>query len=98
MDEVKRVWQETREILKNGIILTINGKRISTNFPQSRINKYVFTKIHATNTLYEIEPNKFIGKGTLSDTDELPDGRRITKHSFWLPKRFIKEILEGKWD
>lgn len=98
MDEVKRVWQETREILKNGIILTINGKRISTNFPQSRINKYVFTKIHATNTLYEIEPNKFIGKGNLSDTDELPDGRRITKHSFWLPKRFIKEILEGKWD
>lgn len=58
----------------------------------------IFTKIHAQNTLYEITPNTFVGKGKLSDTDELPNGRRITKHSFWIPKKFLKDVIDGKWD
>ncbi|WP_314851898.1 Sau3AI family type II restriction endonuclease [uncultured Granulicatella sp.] len=98
MDEAKRVWEETRTLISNGIQLTITNKGVSTNFPQSQINPYIFTKIHATNTYYEIEKGQFIGKGKLSDTDVLPDGRRITKHSFWMPKKFIQEVLNGKWD
>ncbi|MCK1204463.1 hypothetical protein MXZ79_07605 [Streptococcus uberis] len=73
-------------------------KKVSTNFPQSKINTILFTKIHAQNSYYEIKPDVFIGKGSLSDTDTLSDGRRITKHSFWMPKKFMKEVLEGKWD
>lgn len=98
LGEVQRVWQETRQILKDGVQLTQNGNRISTNFPQSKINQVLFTKIHAQNTLYELKPGEFVGKGKSSDTDVLPDGRRITKHSFWMPKKFLKEVLEGKWD
>ena len=98
LDEVQRVWQETRQILKDGVQLTQNGNRISTNFPQSKVNQVLFTKIHAQNTLYELKPREFVGKGKLSDTDVLPDGRHITKHSFWMPKKFLKEVLEGKWD
>lgn len=97
-EELKRVWKETSNIINKGVKLNYNGKKVSTNFPQSKINKYLFTKIHAQNSYYEIEPNVFIGKGSLSDTDILPDGRRITKHSFWMPKKFMKEVLEGKWD
>ena len=67
-----------------------------TNFPTSKTKKFVFTKIHAQNTYYEISQDSFIGKGNLSDNDKLPDGRRITKHSFWFPKKFVKEILEDK--
>ena len=98
LDEVQRVWKETRQILMNGVQLTQNGNRISTNFPQSKVNQVLFTKIHAQNTLYELKPGEFVGKGKLSDTDVLPDGRHITKHSFWMPKKFLKEVLEGKWD
>ena len=98
LDEVQRVWQETRQILKDGVQLTQNGNRISTNFPQSKVNQVLFTKIHAQNTLYELKPGEFVGKGKLSDTDVLLDGRHITKHSFWMPKKFLKEVLEGKWD
>lgn len=98
LDEVQRVWQETRMIIQEGVQLTINGKKVSTNFPQSKLNQVVFTKIHAQNTYYEIEPEVFIGKGKLSDTDVLPDGRHITKHSFWIPKKFLKEVLSGEWD
>ena len=98
LEEIQRVWLETRNIIQQGVELTQNGNKISTNFPQSKVNKILFTKLHATNTYYEIEKGKFVGKGSLSDTDELPDGRRITKHSFWMPKKFIKEILDGNWD
>lgn len=98
VEEVQRVWAETRRIITQGVELTQHGNRVSTNFPQSRVNKVIFTKIHAQNTYYEIEKNVFVGKGKLSDTDKLPDGRRITKHSFWIPKKFLKEVLEGKWD
>ena len=98
VEEVHRVWQETRDILKAGVKLTQNKDSVLTNFPQSRVNKVIFTKIHAQNTLYEITPNNFVGKGKLSDTDELPDGRRITKHSFWMPKKFLKDVIDGKWD
>lgn len=100
--EVQRVWQETRDIINSGVKLTPKTKSkiksVSTNFPTSTTNKFVFTKIHARNPYYELSSGSFVGSGKLSDTDELPDGRRITKHSFWFPKRFVKEILDGKWD
>lgn len=86
--EIQRVWNETRNIIRDGVELKLNGNKVSTNFPQSKLNTILFTKIHAQNTYYEIRPNEFVGKGKISDTDKLPDGRRITKHSFWIPKNF----------
>ena len=81
VDEAKRVWNETRTIINEGVQLTQTKKGVVTNFPQSKVNKFLFTKIHATNSYYEIEKDVFVGKGKLSDTNPLPDGRRITKHS-----------------
>lgn len=101
--ELMRVWQETKDIIIQGIKLTPkpfgeDGVRVFTNFPKSQKNKIIFTKVHASESYYELEPGKFVGKGSLKDTDELPDGRRITKHSFWLPKKFVQQILRGEWD
>ena len=101
--ELVRVWQETKEIINQGVKLTVkpnseDGFKVSTNFPQSKVNEYLFTKVHASQTYYEVKPGEFVGKGKLKDTDELPDGRRITKHSFWLPKKFVQQILRGEWD
>ncbi len=101
--DLRKVWQETKDIISRGVELMVkpNGKdgvKVSTNFPQSKVNEYLFTKVHASQTYYEVEPGKFVGKGSLKDTDELPDGRRITKHSFWLPKKFVQQILRGEWD
>lgn len=92
--EAKRVWKETIEIIKNGVVLTEYKNTVQTNFPTSKTNNVVFTKIHAKNTLYEIQKDKFVGKGNLSDTSQLPDGRHITKHSFWFPKKFVKRIYD----
>lgn len=96
--ELKRVWQETRRIINNGVKLTETKKGVSTNFPQSKVNHKFYTKLHASNTYYEVEPGRFVGRGSLRDTDELPDGRKITKHSFWFTKKFLKQVLSGQWD
>lgn len=96
--EAKRVWQETIDIINAGVKLEMINwgslKRIKDNFPTSKDNKVIFTKIHANESYYEIKPNKFVGNGSLADTDKLPDGRRITKHSFWFSKKFIKKIYD----
>lgn len=101
--EFQRVWRETRSIINHGVKLTVNQSNegnvtVSTNFPQSSVNNFIFTKIHADGSYYEIKPGQFVGNGKLADTDELPDGRRITKHSFWLSTKFIREIMADKWD
>ena len=96
--ELTTVIERGGVYIQNGVVLTKINNRVHTNFPTSVKNNIIFTKIHATNSYYEISPNHFIGKGKLTDTDELPDGRRITKHSFWMPKKFLKEVFEGKWD
>ncbi len=92
--EAKRVWKETKDIINNGVELTQKDGKVYTNFPTSEKNKVIFTKIHVQNSYYEIAKDTFVGSGKLSDTDELPDGRRITKHSFWFPKKFIKQIYD----
>jgi DNA mismatch repair protein MutH len=92
------VWDETVDIVKNGVQLSVVNGKVETNFPTSKVNQVVFTKIHASNIYYELEKDKFFGKGSLSDTDTLPDGRRITKHSFWFPKKFLKRIYDGNED
>ena len=57
----------------------------------------LFSQKNASRTYYEIESNKFARSGLISDTDILPDRRRMTKHSFWMTKQLIKEILQNKW-
>lgn len=101
--ELMRVWQETKDIINRGVELTPkplgeDRVKVFTNFPKTRKNKVLYTKAHAFNAYYELEPGKFVGKGSIEDTDELPDGRHITKHSFWLPKKFVQQILRGEWD
>lgn len=98
LGEFQRIWQETRQIINDGVILTQRGTSVSTNFPKSSTNKILFTKLHASNSYYEVAKGHFVGKGSLSDTNILPNGQRITKHSFWFSKNFLKEVLSGKWD
>ena len=94
---------EIVRLLKEGHTVTLNLKGFSMRpFLEDNRDKALLTKPLNPKVgdavLAEIEPGHFIGKGKESDTDVLPDGRRITKHSFWMPKKFLKEVLDGKWD
>ena len=78
---VKKVWLETKEVLKSGLKVTRVGKRNVNNFPKASENDVSHVRPHAQN---------------MNDTDELPDGRQYPKQCFWLNNSYILSQLEER--
>lgn len=71
---VKKVWEETKTVLQDGLQVTVvNGKNYN-NFPKAADNPVCHVRPHARNA---------------QDTYELPDGRRYPKQCFWLNNSYI---------
>ena len=72
--DVKKVWNKTGDVIKNGLqIKEINGIRYN-NFPKASENAVCHVRPHAKDA---------------KDTYELPDGREYTKQCFWLNNSYI---------
>lgn len=108
-EDVKKVWHQTRQIIRDGVELSFGIRQqkndtnkititVSTNFPKGEDNRILYTKVHASKTYYELKSRVVLKSGGPGNASELPDGRKITKHSFWFTKQFLKEVLEGRWD
>lgn len=84
--EIKRVWEKTVEVIKNGSIVKkiIKDKRI-TNFPGISENEYCHVRPHGQN-LYDTYP--------LPVTDIITGKKEYTKHCFWLNANYILSIIE----
>lgn len=81
-EEVYKVWEETRQVLVDGLKVTIkNGKKYN-NFPGSSKNQVCHVRPH--------------GKDS-SDVDELPDGRMYPKQCFWLNNSYILSQLSTEF-
>ena len=80
-NEVKSVWDKTVKVIREGVVLTQNKKGTITynNFPASSENSVCHVRPHAQTT---------------QDTYPLPDGRNMTKQSFWLHRNFILEQVK----
>ena len=77
--EVKKVWEETKRVLSEGLIISeVNGRRIN-NLPKQKDNRVSHVRPHAKNA---------------EDTYELPDGRRYTKQCFWLNNSYIYSQID----
>ena len=79
LDEVKKVWHKTVTTIKEGVVLTETNKGISNNLPKQKENYVAHVRPHGRNA---------------SDTSMLPDGRMMTKQSFWLNRNFILKVIE----
>ena len=76
---VKKVWEKTQKILREGLkIKKRNGKNYN-NFPKSTENPVCHVRPHAQNS---------------KDTYELPDGRQYPKQCFWLNNSYILSQLD----
>ena len=76
---VKKVWEKTQKILREGLkIEKRNGKNYN-NFPKSTENPVCHVRPHAQNS---------------KDTYELPDGRQYPKQCFWLNNSYILSQLD----
>lgn len=81
LDEVKKVWQRTVDVITQGIkIEEKNGKRYN-NFPGSSENRVCHVRPHGLNA---------------KDTYPLPDGKEYTKHCFWLNNTYIYDQIDEK--
>ena len=101
-NKVRAGWENVRNIIEDGLILTQKetkrGPVITNNFPDKSENEVIHIRPHAPKRFYVFEDGSTLGDGNLGHTDELPDGRRIPKHSFWINNTYIisklkKELL-----
>ncbi len=97
IEAVREVWSRTKTILRNGIEFTIkcqNGKPIvENNLPGIRDNGIFHIRPHAAKAYYKFPDGRSIGSGSLTDTDLLPDGTRMTKQAYWLNRAYIDEQI-----
>ena len=93
-------WADIRTVVSEGVIFTKaqqkNGTVIKNNLPKKDNNPIIHIRPHTQQTYYVFEDGEVFGKGRLSDSDELPDGRRMTKQSFWLNNTYIVSQLKQR--
>lgn len=73
-EQVFSVWEKTREVLLNGLIVETRNGMNRNNFPKVSENPVCHVRPHARNA---------------QDTYELPDGRKYPKQCFWLNNSYI---------
>ena len=89
-------WDAIRRTLKDGVVLKRKGKVIENNFPKKKDNEIIHIRPHASKSYYVFEDGSTFGSGSISDSDILPDGRRMTKQSFWLNNDYIiSQLRDG---
>ena len=79
IQEAKNVWKNTIDVLKEGVEFWIKNGRTYNNLPNSTDNLVSHVRPH--------------GKDK-EDIDILPDGRKMTKQSFWLNSGYMKKQIE----
>ena len=93
---VKEGWQQTVNIIKEGVQFTFKqGKQltIKNNLPGSKDNHVIHVRPHTQNTAYKL--NNGYEKGDLTkDGDQLPNGEYMTKQSFWINRSYIMEQIK----
>ena len=96
--DVRTGWLAIRKIIKDGVVLTPraqkNGTVIMNNLPKKNDNRIIHIRPHANLGYTELGDGSVFGSGTIADSDELPDGRRMTKQSFWLNNSYILSQLD----
>lgn len=80
--DVKEVWEKTKQVLVDGLVITERNGRKTNNFPKASQSRVAHVRPHAQNA---------------QDTYELPDGRQYPKQCFWLNNSYILSQLHQKF-
>lgn len=77
--EVKSVWEKTKKVIEDGLIISFKNGKAYNNLPKQTENRVSHVRPHARNA---------------EDTYELPDGRKYTKQCFWLNNSYIYSQID----
>ncbi len=84
LEHVRRVWERTVQTIREGVTLIPTSKGVHNDLPKQREDSVAHVRPHGINA---------------SDKLPLPDGRMMTKQSFWLNNSYIaKQIKENGYD
>lgn len=81
LEEVRRVWERTVQVIKEGIQFRFDGRVMRNNLPKQSESRVAHVRPHARD---------------IHDTYPLPDGRSMPKQSFWLNHSYIEDVINGK--
>lgn len=85
IEEVKKVWDKTRAIVKEGnIVKEVKNNIRYTNFPNKKFSKVAHVRPHAKNAL---DSYPLLAEDKLTKVD------RYTKQSFWLNNFYIRDEI-----
>ncbi len=90
---VKECWEATRDTIERGVRL-VPGPRGMTNDLPKASEGIVHVRPHASKAAYRLGDGTEIGN-VARDASELPDGRAMTKQSFWLSAGYVYGIIKG---
>ncbi len=94
LEEVRRVWEETVRRIREGVRLTVCGGRVENNLPGLRDSPVAHVRPHTRRSFYVLGDGTRLGSGGYGDASQLPDGRWMTKQSFWLNRSYLQSQLE----
>lgn len=90
----KEDWIDIKRVLENGVQLVVGRDgRTYNNFPGVAHARRIHLRPHGDKAFYVDCNGHSWGNGKISDTDLLPDGRRMTRQSYWLSSRFVRNIV-----
>lgn len=93
----KACWDETRKVIREGVKLNpyrdASGKlKVTNNLPGMADNPIAHVRPHTSKAAYRFADGTEIGD-IARNAYELPDGRWMTKQSFWFNKSYLERIL-----
>lgn len=98
-NKVRDGWEKIRDVIAAGVAFTpveIKNKKtiVRNNLPKKADNPVIHIRPHSNKSFYIFGDGTTLGNGNIKDAEELPDGRWMTKQSFWINNTYILEQLE----
>lgn len=94
IEEARLDWMDIKAVLTCGVQLRIGDDgRTYNNFPGVAEARRVHLRPHGEKAFYMNTDGTSWGNGRISDTEPLPDGRRMTRQSYWLNNSFVRDIV-----
>lgn len=90
-------WRLVQKIVAEGIQFEVkkikNGVQVRNNLPPISANPIIHVRPHSQKSYHQFENGEIIGDN-IKNASQLPDGRWMTKQSFWLNNSYILSQLD----
>lgn len=96
-DYAHAAWRDAREAILGGVKIERRGNRYMNNLPGISDNPVIHVRPHTKRRAYLLGDGTEIGD-IKKDGSRLPDGRYMTRQSFWINSGYLEGQLLGELD